>query len=108
MKVELLFPSRYFKCVDLDGKQLTLTIEAVTVEDLQMAGGKKERKPVVYFRERADKSLVLNKTNAMSIAAMHGNETDAWAGKTIVLIPAKDKMAGKIVDCVRIAEGASK
>lgn len=102
MRVELLFPSRYLKAVDLDGKPLTLTIVAVAVEELQMQGGKKERKPVVYFEENAEKALVMNKTNALAIAAQHGPETDAWTGKRITLIPARDRMGGKLVDCIRI------
>lgn len=108
MRVELLFPSRFLKCLDLEGKPLELTIAAVTVEELQMTGGKKERKPVVYFEERADKALVMNKTNAMAIASLLGPETDAWAGKKITLIPSKDRMGGKLVDCIRIQNGDSK
>jgi hypothetical protein len=102
MKVELLFPSRYLKAADLKGPT-PLTIEAVTVEDIRTSGGK-EKRPIVYFKERTDKALVLNKTNALVIAMMHGGETDDWAGKPIVLIPARVPFGNKIVEAIRVQE----
>lgn len=102
MRVELLFPSRYFKGADFCDGDRTLTITAVVVEELKMKGGKPEKKPVVYFEEVTDKALVLNKTNAMAIAALHGTETDAWHSKKITLGLAQDRMGGEMVDCVRV------
>jgi hypothetical protein len=51
--------------------------------------------------------LILNKTNAGSIAALHGVETDDWAGKTVVLITDTTHYQGKRVGCIRIDERAS-
>jgi len=103
VRVELLFPSRYYKGADFAEGPKSLTIAGVVIEELKMKGGKSEKKPVVYFEETTDKSLVLNKTNAMAIAAQHGTETDAWTGKHITLILAQDRMGGEMVDCVRVA-----
>jgi hypothetical protein len=103
MRVELLFPSKYIRCADLRGKDVTKTIAKVQVDALQMKGGKKEKKPVIYFSD-SEKMLVLNKTNAMAIAKYLGPETDAWAGKQVTLMPAKDRMGPDIVDCVRIKD----
>lgn len=110
MRVELLFPSRYFKAADFaESGPMTYTIEAVVVEELRTKGGK-EKRPVLYVKENTEKALVLNKTNAMAIAAQHGNEVDAWKGKAITLILAQDRMGGEVVDCVRVqpAKGAKK
>lgn len=112
MDVRLLYPSLYLGAVDLHGKDVTLTIRRVVVEPLKTDRGE-ERKPVVYFEEtkaKADKAgtpdkekrMVLNKTNAMQIAALHGNEVDDWAGKPVTFYPTQAPAFGKIVDCVRV------
>lgn len=101
MRVELMFPSKYLKAADFGGKAVTKTIAAVDMDDLQMRGGKTERKPVVTFSD-AKKMLVLNKTNAMKIAELLGPETDAWIGKRVTMYPTRDRMGGKMVDCIRI------
>jgi hypothetical protein len=69
MKISQLFPSKYVKAVDLNGKTVTLTIAKLAIEELGH-GPEKERKPVLYF-ERATKGLVLNRTNAMTILFRH-------------------------------------
>ncbi len=67
MRVELLFPSEYLRAADLQGRDVPVTIAKVEVEDLTMRGGKKEAKPVMHLKH-TQKRLVLNKTNALSIA----------------------------------------
>lgn len=79
MLVDQMFPSNYIKAADLGGREVTVTIDRVEMEDLGS-----ERKPVVYFRGK-EKGLVLNKTNAQTIAHMHGGNTAKWPGKQIVL-----------------------
>lgn len=101
---KLLFPSNYVGAHDLKGKDVTLTIEAVAIEELTMAGGKTENKPIVRFKG-ASKALVLNKTNAKSIAKQHGKTTDDWIGKQITLYPTTTKCGRETVDCIRIREG---
>jgi hypothetical protein len=101
MRIEMMFPSKYVRAADLRGKPVTKTIKKVQIDPLQMKGGKKERKPVVYFSD-AEKMLVLNKTNAMMIAKLLGPETDAWAGKRITMFPTTDRFGREIVDCIRI------
>lgn len=114
MDVRLLFPSLYLGAVDLHGKDAHLTMRRVVVEVLKTERGD-EKKPILYFEEtkkKADasgakeKRMVLNKTNAMSIAALHGNEVDGWPGKRITLYPTKAEAFGKSVDCIRVRETA--
>lgn len=108
MRVELMYPSKYLKEVDLAGKEVPVVIDRVAVEELHVLGtSKTEKRPVLYLRssktgQKLDKSLVMNKTNAMAIASLYGMETDAWVGKTIVLRPAQDRFQGKLVPCIRI------
>lgn len=101
MRVELMFPSKYLKEADLQGRKVKVTIAKVQIDELQMTGGHKEKKPVVYLQGK-EKMLVLNKTNALAIASLYGNDTDAWVGKQIVLRPAKDRFQGNMVACIRI------
>lgn len=107
MRVELMFPSKYLKEADLQGRKVRVTIAKVQIDELQMTGGHKEKKPVVYLKGK-EKMLVLNKTNALAIASMYGMDTDAWVDKAIVLRPAQDRFQGKMVACIRIdVDGAN-
>jgi hypothetical protein len=47
--------------------------------------------------------LVLNITNANTLADKFGKETDNWIGQDITIQLAKTDFAGKRVDCLRIA-----
>lgn len=105
--VDLLFPSKFLKSADLRGKRVPVVIESISPrEELQMQGGKKEKKPVLYLRGK-DKAWVLNKTNAQSIAAVHGPEVTHWIGKTVVIYGARVPFGNKTVDGIRVDEEAS-
>lgn len=106
--VDLMFPNRYLKAADLRGKDVTLTVDHVKIEELKRTDGSSDNKPIVYFAEMVkrqgddNKVLVLGKTTAMQIAASHGKTTEAWHGKKITLYPARVKAFGEMVDAIRI------
>ena len=100
MNIHDIFPSRYVRAADLQGRRVTVTIKHVAVERMGKDG---EAKPVVYFRN-ATKGLVLNRTNAMIIASLYGPETDAWTGKAITLYPTQVRAFGATHDCIRVAQ----
>lgn len=102
MKISQLFPSKYVKAADLNGKTVTLTIEKLVVEELGH-GSEKERKPVLYFA-KATKGLVLNRTNAMTIAGLYGDESDEWKGKRVSIYPTRIRAFGAMQDTIRIRE----
>jgi hypothetical protein len=110
MDVRLLFPTLYLGAPDFRGKPATLTIERVQQEELRTTGGT-ETKLVIYFRECREKAkdpekqkrLVANKTNAMTIAALHGYEIDNWPGKRVTLYPTTCQAFGDTVDCIRVS-----
>lgn len=113
MKIGLMFPNKYLKADDLDGRPATLTITRVTGEELRQEDNTKKNGWIVYFEETAasaqkrgddEKRLVLNKTNAVSIASMHGRDTDFWIGKKITLYATTCRAFGKEVDCIRVKE----
>ena len=84
MKISNAFPSKYLKSEDLEmGKQYKVTIDRVLVEDVGQENSP-EHKPVVYF-VGGKKGMVLNKTNALTLATLFGDETDSWQGREIYL-----------------------
>lgn len=101
MRVELLYPSKYLKAVDFLGKDVTMTIKSVKREEIQMQGGRKDMKVILYFEE-TEKMIVMNKTNAMSISELLSKECDEWIGKKVIFFPTKDRFGNKQVDCIRV------
>jgi hypothetical protein len=89
------------KASDLQG-DLSLTIKGYKIENLGQ-GDDAEEKPVLYFHE-ANNGLALNVTNANIIAAMYGDEMDAWTEKRITLYPTTTEFSGKKVACIRVRE----
>ncbi|TAK10606.1 MAG: hypothetical protein EPO32_14850 [Anaerolineae bacterium] len=91
----------YIFAFDLQGRDVTVTIDRVTAGTLVGEGGRKSKKPVCYFVGK-DKPLALNSTNCKTIAALYGNETDAWKGKRITLYPTVTQFGGEERECIRI------
>lgn len=96
--VDELFPSKWLKADDLRGEDVRLTIQSVDVEEV---GKERERKAVAQFKG-TDKALALNKTNFIAIADLHGDNSDDWGGKPIILYPDRVPFGGKMHDVVRI------
>ena len=86
MDFDKLYPSRFLKAGEFAGRDVTLTVSAVRLEELEGQKGK-QMKAIVSFSE-TKKELVLNRTNGLCIRAMFGRETDAWVGKRVTLYPA--------------------
>ena len=97
MNIDDIFPSKYLKAADLQGKSYTMTISSIDFEDFNEG----ERKPIIYFRE-AEKGMVLNKTNAYSISAIYGSDTDAWMGQSIEVFSMKVNFQGEMKDALRV------
>lgn len=88
---------------DLQGKDVTLTIDKVEAGQVTGTGGKKSKKPVVHFREGQNKKpLALAVTNCKAIATLYGNETEDWVGKRITLYPTTTTFGGEVVECIRV------
>lgn len=100
--VDLLFPSKYLKAADLRGQPVKVVIEHITPRDeLQMKGGKKEKKPVVTLKGK-EKKWVLNKTNSQAIAKVYGSRPSAWIGQTVVIFPTRAMFGPDEVDALRV------
>jgi hypothetical protein len=86
---------------DLGGREVTVTIERCTAGQIIGEQGRKSKKPMLSFVGK-QKKLALNKTNGKIIAAMYGNETSAWAGKSIIIFPATTTFGSETVECIRV------
>lgn len=96
MRVTDAYPSSYLKAADFQGRDVTVVISKVVMEDIG-----DDHKPVLYFQGK-DKGLVLNKTNANNIAQQHGDEMDSWIGRQITMFASQTDFQGKTVPCIRI------
>ena len=85
------FPqAEWIKVATLNGKEVVLTISDVTLQEY--SDGNKA--PALSF-QGTNMKLGLNKTNAMRIAHLHGDETEGWIGKQITLVPSMTDFQGK-------------
>lgn len=98
---------QFLYAFDLGGKDATVKIARVEAGELTAVGGRKSKKPIVYF-DGKDKGLVLNSTNAKTIAALYTNYTEKWIGRSVTLYPSTTEMAGETVECIRIRPGVPK
>ena len=91
------FPSNYLKAADLNNRTVKVKIDKVIFEEI---GQDKDKKPVMYFAD-VKKGLVLNKTNATTIGAVHGQEFESWTGKEIELFSMMVPFNGQNVAAIR-------
>ena len=92
-----IYRSSYMKADDLNGRTAKHTIVGCTAE---VVG--EDKRLVLAFSDN-DRPLVLNKTNANSLAELYGPETGGWEGKAIKLVPSTTSYQGKMVKCIRIS-----
>lgn len=95
---ETLFDKQYLRWFHLNGRPALVRIKSVR-RDVQMTlpGGAKTKKAcidieLVQGNMTEVKPLVLNTTNAKSIAAIHGDKPSQWLGKEIVLYEDETEM----------------
>lgn len=87
-----------------DGRDIIGTIKSVKVEQVTGTGGKKEECLVCRFVENI-KPMILNKTNCKTISKIYKTpDTDNWVGKRIQIFATTTKLAGEVVECLRIRD----
>lgn len=77
------------------------TIASLSIEEVGIDPS--EEKPVMYFEE-IDKGMVLNKTNASTLAKLFGDDYEQWAGNRVVLHVVETDFKGKQVKALRVRE----
>ncbi len=102
MKTGDAYPSKYLAAADLDGRDITVTIDSVELESIGQ-GQNKESKLVITMKGK-DKSFVVNKTNAKTITKVLGtDETDDWVGQKIIIGPREVEFQGEMIWSLRVS-----
>lgn len=83
------------------GQQARVTIEKCEEIIFKNDEGKDQPKIKMSFVGK-EKGLILNKTNATTIAHVYGPDTDNWLGKEIFLFSTTVPLGDKMVDAIRI------
>lgn len=98
-----MYDKDYIGAWDLQDKDVTVTITKCISGQLVGNGGRKAKKPIVYMRG-TEKGFALNATNGKTIAAMYGNNVEAWAGKRITLYKSttRNPNGDGEVECIRV------
>jgi hypothetical protein len=97
-----LFPGKYIKAGEFQGKAVTLTIRAVEREMLSNGTGGEEGAAIVSFAE-TDKQFVMNKTNGVCFRALFGDDTGEWLGHRVTLHAVKDESGlSESGQCIRV------
>lgn len=96
MKISEQFAGSYFKAQDLPQPRV-LTIQDVT--QAKMPEG--DTKPALRFVGE-QQQLVLNKTNAYSLAEWFGDDTTAWTGRAVELYSTTTSFGGRMVPAIRV------
>ncbi len=78
-----LFPGRFIKAGEFQGKKPTLTIAAVKIDELVGDKGP-QIKGVISFNQ-TPKHWALNKTNGICLKEMFGRKVQEWVGKRVTL-----------------------
>jgi hypothetical protein len=99
MNINDAFPSNYLKASDV-ASDTNMLISHITQETVGQ-GRDADQKPIIYFHGMA-KGLVLNKTNATTIAKLYGPDTDQWKGKAITLYATEVEFQGETVMAIRV------
>ncbi len=97
-----LYPGTYIKAGEFKGKAATLTIKTVTRKLISDGSGTEEPAVIVAFEE-LEKLWVMNKTCAVCLRAMWGDDSGEWVGHAVTLHPVDDTSglseSGK---CIRV------
>lgn len=100
MQANKLCPAPHLEAADLNGQEVEVTIAKV---GFAQVGAEQVEKGVIYFAE-FDRGFVVNRTNIKRIIAWHGNETDAWIGKKLMLYESEAEFNGQTVPCIRVRQ----
>jgi hypothetical protein len=100
-----MFDNQYVGAWDLTDDEdrpvdKTVTIEKVEKQKIKSQRGE-ETKPVLYFAG-TPKGMIVNKTNARTIAGMYGNNVNDWIGKRVTLYQAMTSTPDGEKPCIRV------
>jgi hypothetical protein len=95
MKISEEFTSKYLKAADLGGKEVRVIMQHVEKEKLG-----DDMKLALYFKGK-DKAVILNKTNANTIADAYGDDSEDWFDQPLILFSVMVDFQGKVGPAIR-------
>jgi hypothetical protein len=96
MKVSDIYPTKYLKATDLQGREHRVAITNVIFENVG-----DDKKLVAYFTGK-QKGLVLNKTNARALAKVFGDDSGGWLNKEVIIHETVVDFRGDAVPTIRV------
>ncbi len=100
MNINEAYPSKYLKAGDVTETPTSYTITDVNIEEV---GREKQPRLVLQFKGE-EKGMVVNKTNAKTIAkALGSEETEDWIGKAIKLYSTEVSFGDEMVEAIRVS-----
>jgi hypothetical protein len=100
MTFDDLYPSRFVKAADLQGKDVTKTITSVKQEELESENGKKVKVIVTFANSK--KQWVAPVTCGLALKLMFGDKVQGWIGKRVTLFGRQVESFGEMVDAIRV------
>ncbi len=96
--VSELYPSRWLRAADLNGRTVTVTIQRITLEELHNPRtNQRELVAVAHFGRSKD--LALNKTQCTAVADIVGSEIFIdWHGRAVTLRPGTARNGKPTID----------
>jgi len=91
MNLNEMFPSNYLSKNDFPAPRV-LVMTNVTKEEVWRKNG---RQTTIVLHLKGSKPMILNKTNAMTIARSYGPDSIAWVGKSIEIYHDPNVMLGR-------------
>lgn len=101
MNFKKLFPSEHLEAADLDGREVTIKINAVEPATVKNESGGEESKGLIRFEGKKKTTWIFPVTVGHCLAAMFGEDIENWRGKRVTLASQKVDSFGEMVDAVR-------
>ena len=95
------FPSEHLEAADLDGRTVTITIDAVESTTVNADDGSGKAKGLIRFKGKTKTTWVFPVTVGYCLAAMFGEDDSTWIGKRVTIRAEKVDAFGEIVEAVR-------
>ena len=95
-----IYGGKYLSAANTPNDRI-LTVKAVTIEAFEKTGEKTRRKAALWFDDE-ERALILNTTNAGTMASTFGKDFSAWVGREIEVRNEPVFFAGKMVPSLRV------
>jgi hypothetical protein len=102
MKVSSAFPSEFLKSDDLGGIDGGAMGKRAVIADLKPWEDQQGNRKISMGFVNSSKRLLLNKTNARTLAKAYGDETDEWVGKPVIIYVAMVQYMDEMVEGLRV------